>query len=182
MKFSPTYGATPATVGIMPRYNAVNPPSFRYICFIVAHIPGIFPASLLRPLNDAVWIDRRVRTMSSGYVTVTDVMPASAPQHSLSMGVRGAPGECSNACHVSTTRPILCLTHFLVDVVAAELYCTVWHNANAIRAITSHQASEAFFLPHLLQCFAYAHLVLIPTNTLYLQQNLEPFKRTDYRS
>ena len=97
MKLSPTYGATPATVGINPRYSALMPPSCLYIWISVAHMPGsFFSASAFdRPLKDADWIDKRVRTMSRGYVTVTDVMPAIAPQHKRLNGVRGSPGSGS---------------------------------------------------------------------------------------
>lgn len=110
MKFSPTYGATPATVGTIPLYSAVNPPSVVYICFIVPHMPGSLrlatsaasaaelPFSLAKDAKDADWIERRVRTMSSGYVTVTEVMPASAPQHRRERAERLAPGVDSKPC------------------------------------------------------------------------------------
>lgn len=78
-----TYGATPATVGIMPLYRAKNPPSFLYIDAISAHMPGSFsPAFLLIPENEALCIDNRVLTISRGYVHVTEVMPAQPPQNS----------------------------------------------------------------------------------------------------
>ena len=81
MKLSPTYGATPATVGIMPRYRAKKPPSFLYIAINVPHMPGSLPPDfLLRPWKDADCIDSRVRTMSRGYVKVTEVIPARPPQ------------------------------------------------------------------------------------------------------
>lgn len=48
--------------------------------------------------KDADWIDRRVRTMSRGYVTVTEVMPANAPQTRRSTAERGAPGVVSKPC------------------------------------------------------------------------------------
>ena len=100
MKFNPTYGATPAMVGRMPLYSAVKPPSVLYITPIVPNMPGSFfsafaAASLLKFANDADWIDSRVRTMSSGYVKVTDVIPAIAPHTNLRSGGRGAPGEVS---------------------------------------------------------------------------------------
>lgn len=40
-------------------------------------------------------MDRRVRTMSRGYVNVTDVMPAIPPQTSRCIGLSGAPGVLS---------------------------------------------------------------------------------------
>ena len=45
--------------------------------------------------NDADCIESLVRTMSRGYVTVTEVMPAHPPHMSLRSGVRSAPGEGS---------------------------------------------------------------------------------------
>jgi hypothetical protein len=66
MKFKPTYGATPAIVGIMPRYNATMPPSVRYMVTIVAHMPGSFLGLEPSSAKEADWIDKRVRTMSSG--------------------------------------------------------------------------------------------------------------------
>ena len=62
-----TYGATPATVGRMPRYSARKPPSVLYMVIIVAHIPGSFLlVSSDRVANDADCIDNLVRTMSRG--------------------------------------------------------------------------------------------------------------------
>jgi hypothetical protein len=93
-----TYGATPATVGIMPRYNAGNPPSVVYMVIIVDHIPGsLLCEASPSAAKDADWIDKRVRTMSSGYVKVTDVIPAAPPQISLCRGSRSAPGETSTS-------------------------------------------------------------------------------------
>ena len=62
-----TYGATPATVGRMPLYNARKPPSVLYIVTIVAHMPGSFLliSSDIVP-SDADCIDNLVRTMSKG--------------------------------------------------------------------------------------------------------------------
>lgn len=112
MKLSPTYGATPATVGTIPLYNAVMPPSLAYMCFIVPHMPGSLrlatsaaflaesPFSLAKDAKDADWIERRVRTMSSGYVTVTEVIPARAPQQRRESAERFAPGVDSKPCCV----------------------------------------------------------------------------------
>lgn len=41
-KFIPTYGATPTAVGTIPLYNALTPPSSRYMIAIIPHMPGIF--------------------------------------------------------------------------------------------------------------------------------------------
>lgn len=91
-----TYGATPATVGVMPRYKAKKPPSVLYIIFSVAHIPGsLFLETSPRLAKEADCMDRRVRTMSSGYVNVTEVMPAAPPQISRLIGESSAPGEGS---------------------------------------------------------------------------------------
>ena len=88
-----TYGATPATVGRMPLYKANMPPSVLYIVTIVAHMPGSFLlVSSEMVANEADWIDNRVRTMSNGYVKVTEVMPAAPPHTSRLNGDRSAPG------------------------------------------------------------------------------------------
>jgi hypothetical protein len=97
MKFKPTYGATPAIVGPMPRYNAFHPPSFLYMSTISSNMPGNFWCASLDPnsLKDADCIDNRVRTISRGYVNVTEVMPAAAPQNSRFSALRGFPGVVS---------------------------------------------------------------------------------------
>lgn len=59
---------------------------------MVCHMPGSLPSGLPRPAKPADWIDNRVRTMSSGYVNVTEVMPAKPPQSNLRTGERSAPG------------------------------------------------------------------------------------------
>lgn len=80
----------------MPLYSANHPPSVMYIVFRVGHIPGNFsPFALCSSENDADWIDSRVRTMSRGYVNVTDVIPAMPPQASRCIGLRLAPGVLS---------------------------------------------------------------------------------------
>lgn len=63
-----TYGATPATVGIIPRYNATMPPSFLYIRIMVVSIPGNGSPAPRWPsaANEADWIESRVLTMSRG--------------------------------------------------------------------------------------------------------------------
>lgn len=62
-----TYGATPITVGISPLYSASRPPSFLYIRTMFPHMPGSFCGRLCcSSAKDADWIDRRVRTISSG--------------------------------------------------------------------------------------------------------------------
>ena len=71
------------------------PPSVMYIFFPVAHIPGRCPLDFPKDAKDADWIERRVRMMSSGYVNVTDDMPAIPPQKSLFTGVRSPPGDPS---------------------------------------------------------------------------------------
>src|SRR5271170_6855756 len=95
MKFSPTYGATPATVGMMPRYKPLMPPSVLYILTPVAHMPGSFPSAFSRVANEADWIDSLVRMMSRGYVNVTEVIPAQPPHIKRLIGVRSAPGLVS---------------------------------------------------------------------------------------
>lgn len=59
-------------------------------------MPGSF--FVVRPPNaakEADCIDNRVRTISSGYVKVTEVMPAAPPQMRRLRGERSAPGEGS---------------------------------------------------------------------------------------
>jgi hypothetical protein len=59
-------------------------------------MPGNFsPASRFRLENDADWMDKRVRTMSSGYVHVTEVIPARPPQSSRWYASSGPPGSFS---------------------------------------------------------------------------------------
>lgn len=91
-----TYGATPATVGVMPLYRAAIPPSVLYMDFRVDHMPGKWSGRAPSSANEADWIDRRVRTMSSGYVKKTDVMPAAPPQMRRVTDESSAPGEASN--------------------------------------------------------------------------------------
>ena len=59
-------------------------------------MPGSFsPSARLRLEKEADWMERRVRTMSSGYVHVTEVMPARPPQSSRWYASSGAPGSFS---------------------------------------------------------------------------------------
>jgi hypothetical protein len=91
-----TYGATPAIVGIMPLYKARMPPSVLYIVIIVSHMPGSFSLDAwLSAANDADWIERRVRTISRGYVKNTDVIPAAPPHTRRRTELRSAPGDVS---------------------------------------------------------------------------------------
>ena len=62
----------------------------------MAHIPGSFSLDAsLREEKEADCIDSRVRTMSRGYVKVTEVIPAAPPHMSRLKGERSAPGEGS---------------------------------------------------------------------------------------
>lgn len=62
----------------------------------VSHIPGNFLLDASpRAAKETDCIDSRVRTISRGYVNVTEVMPAAPPQTSRRMGERSAPGEDS---------------------------------------------------------------------------------------
>lgn len=64
---------------------------------MVAHMPGsFFPVGCLSVTNDADWIESLVRTMSRGYVKITEVIPAVPPQTSRLKEVSSAPGEGSN--------------------------------------------------------------------------------------
>lgn len=62
---------------------------------MVCHIPGNFPSRFPSAAKPADCIDNRVRTMSSGYVNVTDVIPAKPPHSNLRTGERSAPGDGS---------------------------------------------------------------------------------------
>jgi hypothetical protein len=83
----------------MPRYSALIPPSVLYMAPMVCHMPGSLVGFAPSSANDADWIERRVRTMSSGYVKVTDVMPAIPPQNRRATGVRLSPGWRSKNCY-----------------------------------------------------------------------------------
>ena len=82
-------------MGIIPRYKPVRPPSVLYILIIVASMPGSCRSDVPKAAKEADCIDRRVLTMSKGYVKVTEVMPAQPPHTSLLRGDRSAPGEGS---------------------------------------------------------------------------------------
>jgi len=84
----------------MPLYSAVTPPSVLYIVTMVDHMPGSL-VGFARAAKEADWMDRRVRTISSGYVNVTDVMPAMPPQVKRARGDRSAPGVVSKKCCTS---------------------------------------------------------------------------------
>ena len=63
---------------------------------MVAHIPGSFLRDASpKTANDADCMESRVRTMSRGYVKLTDVIPAAPPHASRLSGVRSAPGDDS---------------------------------------------------------------------------------------
>jgi hypothetical protein len=62
---------------------------------MVAIMPGSCPSDVPSEANEADCIDRRVLTMSKGYVKVTEVMPAQPPHTNLRNGDRSAPGEGS---------------------------------------------------------------------------------------
>lgn len=80
----------------MPLYSARMPPSVLYIVFNVAHMPGsCFRDASPREANEADWMESLVRTMSNGYVNVTEVIPAAPPHRSRLKGERSAPGEGS---------------------------------------------------------------------------------------
>src|SRR5271154_2964787 len=79
----------------MPLYKPRIPPSVLYILIMVCHIPGNFPSCFPNAAKPADCIDNRVRTMSSGYVNVTEVIPAKPPHSNLRTGERSAPGDVS---------------------------------------------------------------------------------------
>jgi len=63
--------------------------------FIVGHIPGGLPSRLANDAKEAVCMDNLVLTMSSGYVNVTEVIPATPPHNNLSKEVRLCPVQFS---------------------------------------------------------------------------------------
>lgn len=145
----------------MPLYRARTPPSVLNIITRVAHMPGSLSLwAWLRAANDADWIERRVRTISKGYVQHTEVIPAAPPQIRRRRELISAPGEGSKNCCVSATIILflhgprcksgeLCPAYLLVNVVAAKLHGRVRHNSYAICAISSHESAPPFVLPHL---------------------------------
>ena len=97
-----TYGATPATVGIIPLYKANIPPSVLYIITMVAHMPGSFVFfSSVAKLAD--WMDNLVRVMSRGYVKNTDVIPADPPHTNLLREDTSPVGDSKNCIAISVT-------------------------------------------------------------------------------
>lgn len=91
--------------------------------------------------KDADWIDRRVRTMSRGYVTVTEVMPANAPQTRRSTAERGAPGVVSKPCLIDqsdshTMRSLLSIQYWSLDIhqwLVSCLGCSCIQRAPGVR-------------------------------------------------
>lgn len=173
----------------MPRYRAEIPPSVLYMVPITVHMPGSFSALGPSSAKEAVWIDSRVRTMSRGYVQKTEVIPAIPPHVRRARGERSAPGEdskkfCESCCVSLGSLHRLRWskahgTHPLVKVVTAELNSRVRHNAHTVGAIASHEASPAFFPPHLGQTLADRQLVGIASYALNLEQDLEALEGGD---
>lgn len=62
---------------------------------MVGHIPGGLPSRLANDAKEAVWMDNLVLTMSSGYVKVTEVIPATPPHNNRSKEVRLCPVQFS---------------------------------------------------------------------------------------
>lgn len=59
---------------------------------MVAHMPGSFLGLAPSSAKDADWMESRVRTISRGYVKVTEVMPAMPPQTRRVTDDMSAPG------------------------------------------------------------------------------------------
>jgi hypothetical protein len=75
------------------------PPSVLYMVVIVSHIPGSLALGIPpKAANDADCMERRVRTISRGYVKKTDVIPATPPQISRLKLDRSSPGVVSKNC------------------------------------------------------------------------------------
>lgn len=142
----------------MPRYRPRIPPSVLYILIMVCHIPGNFPSCLANAAKPADCIDNRVRTMSRGYVNVTEVMPAKPPQSNRRTGERSAPGAGSANYGLSVWHandPCRACTYSFVDVVGPELNGRIWDDAYAVRTVPSHEPSPAFVCPHFPQSLPY---------------------------
>jgi hypothetical protein len=157
----------------MPRYKPRIPPSVLYILIMVCHIPGNFPSRFPSAAKPADCIDNRVRTMSKGYVNVTDVIPAKPPHINLRKGGRSAPGDGSANYDLSVTgeTPAEDSAYPLVDIVCPKLDCRVGDNAYAVGAIPPHKPSPAFVCPHLLQPPPYREFVFFSASALYLVEN-----------
>jgi len=69
----------------------------------------------------------------------------------------------------------------LVKVVCTELHGRVWYYTYAVRPITGHESSQAFFAPHLCQSLWNRHLVCIPASALHLEKNFQSFERRHNR-
>ena len=153
-----TYGATPATVGTIPLYNARMPPSVLYIIFIVSHMPGnFFLATPPNAAKEADCMESRVRTISRGYVSVTEVMPAAPPHRSLRKGVKSAPGDGSTNFKYNNQllrsndgdERAKSWAYSFIEIITPELYCGIWYNPYTVGAVPSHEPPPAFFPPHL---------------------------------
>jgi hypothetical protein len=110
----------------MPLYKPRMPPSVLYILIMVCHIPGNFLSRFPSPAKLADCIDNRVRTMSSGYVNVTDVIPAKPPHSNLRTGGRSAPGDGSANYGLSVGEgrgPVEDSAYPLVDIIRPKLDC-----------------------------------------------------------
>lgn len=70
----------------------------------------------------------------------------------------------------------------LVEIVAAELNSRVWHNADAVSSVASHESSPAFLAPHLSQRLTDRHFIRISADALNLHKNLQALKGGDNRS
>lgn len=84
---------------MMPLYSAFQPPSVLYMVAMSSNMPGSFlPALFPNSLKDADCIESLVRTISSGYVNVTEVIPARPPHNSRCTEFNFSPGVCSKYC------------------------------------------------------------------------------------
>jgi hypothetical protein len=115
-------------------------------------MPGNFVLGVPpRAANEADWIERRVRTISRGYVKNTEVIPARPPHTSRLAELRSAPGEGSknyDQNFMSYHRNTDDKPYPLVEVVATKLYSGVWNNTYTICAVASHETSPALlFIP-----------------------------------
>jgi hypothetical protein len=168
---------------MIPLYRAGIPPSVLYIVTKVCHIPGSLALCVvLKAAKEADWIDKRVLTMSSGYVKHTEVMPAAPPHIKRRRELKSWPGEASkNFKTVSSDQDFVAYNlgkaeltgknggHLFVEIITSELHGRVGYNSNAVGAIAPHKAAPPLIFPHFHETFSNGELVLFSANALYLE-------------
>lgn len=127
-------------------------------------------------------MDNRVLTISSGYVNVTEVMPAQAPHSNRRSASNGSPAFFSkywqSSVVLSEAQAIPSeYTYGFVEIECAKLHSRIRHYTYAVGAIACHEALHALFFPHLGQRLPYRHLVCFSARALHLKEDLQSFQR-----